>query len=376
MQKTRRNLALGGVGCCGLGGGAVALLFTLGLVGSIVAPSSSGSSSAAPEPVEAAQEAAASPTSTSASPTPDGTAVGLLATLAVADGGDVPGFSGDLFAWNSDTDGNSCDTRDDVLRRDLTSVVLQAGTDGCVVLRGTLTSPYSGQQVDMDHESGTVEIDHLVPLEDAWRHGASGWSPEMRATFANDPLNLVTVLADDVSLKAGAGAAEWLPTDDGYRCEYVARQVAVKKKYELTVSADEADAMGTVLRACDGLPEFTADTAWPAPGQGDIAATEPEVTQAPAPVTQAPPTTQPAPVETTTAPQEAKKAPAETKKAPAAPKQEPAPEKSTKAPASDEGSVYYKNCTEARAAGAAPIHRGEPGYASKLDRDDDGVACE
>jgi outer membrane biosynthesis protein TonB len=125
--------------------------------------------------------------------------------------------------------------------------------------------------------------------------------------------------------------------------------------------------MERVLGDCEGFLAIEDDDQWPATGEGDVVATESEPAPAPA-------TTEPAPAPEPEPEPEPKPEP---EPAPA-PAPEPAP-KTTSAPKSESsggGDVYYKNCTAAREAGAAPVYKGDPGYAKHLDRDGDGVGCE
>ncbi|MFF1509145.1 HNH endonuclease family protein [Streptomyces sp. NPDC058326] len=151
-------------------------------------------------------------------------------------------------AW-ADVDGNGCGTRDDILKRDLTGVRF---TDGrCKVASGTLTDdPYTGTDVRYVRGRSKVDIDHVVALSDAWQKGAAKWDPGTRRRFANDPLNLLAVDSAANRRKSDGDAATWLPPHKAYRCTYVARQVAVKKKYGVWVTAGERDAMKRVLRNC------------------------------------------------------------------------------------------------------------------------------
>jgi hypothetical protein len=95
-----------------------------------------------------------------------------------------------------------------------------------------------------------VQIDHVVALSDAWQKGAQKLSPQKRTAFANDPLNLLAVDGPTNLRKGDGDAATWLPPNKAYRCQYAARQVAVKKRYGLWVTAAERDAIARVLRAC------------------------------------------------------------------------------------------------------------------------------
>lgn len=157
--------------------------------------------------------------------------------------------------WSDDVDvelgHNRCNTRDDILRRDLAEVRLRPGS--CLVQRGILHDPYTGATIDFTRgpeTSEAVQVDHLVALADAWYKGARDWDDARRRDFANDPRNLLAVSARANFDKAFRDAAGWLPPNVSYRCEFVARQVAVKADYRLWVSANEKDAMRRVLQAC------------------------------------------------------------------------------------------------------------------------------
>ena len=159
-------------------------------------------------------------------------------------------------AW-ADVDGNGCDTRNDILRRDLDDVRTR-DDDPCIVQRGVLDDPYSGRTIEFRRGEGTsddVQIDHVVALSDAWQKGAQQWSRERREEFANDPLELVAVDGPLNQAKGDGDAATWLPPRN--RCPYVARQVAVKLRYGLWVTAAEREAMVDVLTDCPGeaLPQ-------------------------------------------------------------------------------------------------------------------------
>lgn len=173
-----------------------------------------------------------------------------LAELPVRDLDPLDGYRREEFgeAW-SDVDGNGCDTRDDVLARDLTDVVL--ADDGCRVLSGTLPDPYTGTTISFVRgpQSAQVQIDHVVALADAWRTGASTWADARRLAFANDPANLLAVQGAANQSKGAGDASQWLPRS-GYRCAYVLEQIRVKSAYGLWVTADEKAAMSDVLDGC------------------------------------------------------------------------------------------------------------------------------
>lgn len=151
-------------------------------------------------------------------------------------------------AW-ADTDSNSCDTRDDILKRDLKDVKFTGGH--CRVSYGLLDpDPYSGKDITYRRGASQVDIDHVVPLSDAWQKGAEYWDAGKRIALANDPLNLIAVDASTNRGKGDGDAATWLPPNGPYRCTYVATQVAVKKKYGLWVTGAEKAAMKKVLAGC------------------------------------------------------------------------------------------------------------------------------
>lgn len=153
-------------------------------------------------------------------------------------------------AW-ADVDHNGCDTRNDMLNRDLTNKQWRAGTHDCVVISGTLADPYTGRTLEFSKaQAVAIQIDHVVALGDAWKSGASRWSASMREQFANDPLNLLAVDGSSNESKGDDDAAEWLPPNVAFRCTYVERQVAVKTRYDLSVTPAEAGAMTAVLDTC------------------------------------------------------------------------------------------------------------------------------
>ncbi|MGC4998062.1 HNH endonuclease family protein [Streptomyces sp. DT195] len=160
------------------------------------------------------------------------------------------GYSRERFgsAW-ADTDSNSCDTRDDILKRDLKEVKFSGGK--CKVTFGVLEpDPYSGKTVTYRRGRSLVDIDHVVALSDAWQKGAKYWDTSKRIALANDPLNLLAVDASTNRGKGDGDTASWVPPEKKYRCTYVAAQVAVKKKYDLWVTSAEKSAMKKILASC------------------------------------------------------------------------------------------------------------------------------
>lgn len=256
-------------------------------------------------------------------------ALALLTSLAVREHGPKLGYARDQFgpAW-ADTDRNGCDTRNDILRRDLREASPKPNTRDCVVLTGVLADPYTGGSIRFERGGPSeVDIDHVVALGNAWVSGAGEWPFKQRLALANDPLNLLAVEAAANRAKGDHDAATWLPPSDRYRCTYVARQIAVKAKYGLWVTPPEREAMARVLRDCPDEPAPIGDAPIlapinpPEPGRADAGSS------------------------------------------PRAPARAAAPD--------------YGSCKEAKAHGGGPYVRGkDPEYAYYQDRDGDGVVCE
>lgn len=291
---------------------------SLVMVGTLVAPTGAAVSAAQPRTSATAVQAAVPLM-----------AVAAVKALPVKGRAPMTGYDRAKYgqSW-ADTDRNGCDTRNDVLRRDLRAYVLKAGTRGCLVLRGTLRDPYTLKTIGFVRgpASARVQVDHVVALGDSWAKGAQQWPAAKRAAFANDGLNLLAVDGPSNQRKGAGDAATWLPPNKAYRCQYVARQATVKRKYGLSVTKAERGAMLGVLTGCLNQRLVVA-TAFRLGGG-----------TTPKPVVKATPKP--------------------------APRPQPQP------------AVYYANCDAVRAAGAAPIHRGDPGWEPKFDRDGDGVGCE
>ena len=178
----------------------------------------------------------------------------VLESLAVKGRAPNTGYSRDQFgqAW-ADVDRNGCDTRNDMLKRDLTSIEFKVKSRDCVVLSGILLDRYSGETINFlrgNVSSMEVQIDHVVALSNAWQTGAFKLSVAQRTAFANDPMNLFAVKGRLNSQKGDGDAATWLPPLKSFRCAYVAQQIAVKAKYSLWVTAPEKEAMVRILTAC------------------------------------------------------------------------------------------------------------------------------
>ena len=185
-----------------------------------------------------------------------GDAASALAALPVKGRAPKTGYDREQFgsAW-ADVDRNGCDTRNDMLKRDLDGETFKPGTHDCVVLTGTLNDPYTGKTIAFKRGQGTseaVQIDHVIALSDAWQKGAQQLSPEARTNLGNDPLNLMASTGRPTRARATATPPPGCRRLRSYRCTYVARQVAVKAKYRLWVTQAEHDAIAGVLAGCPG----------------------------------------------------------------------------------------------------------------------------
>lgn len=251
-----------------------------------------------------------------------GTALALLQTLPVKGRAPKTGYDrvADFGPAWEDADHNGCDTRNDVLRRDLTGITTRPGTHECVILTGTLTDPYTGHVIDFQRGEATstaVQIDHVVALMNAWESGAQQISQDQREELANDPLNLLAVDGPTNEAKGAGDAATWLPPYKPFRCTYVARQITVKAKYDLWVTPAEHDAMAGILAGCPDQPVATAAGVAVEPAPVTVAPAPAPAPVKPAPAVPAPAPAKPAPAPVRPAP--AKPAPAPAKPAPAAP---------------------------------------------------------
>ena len=198
----------------------------------------------------------------------------MAATLAIKGAAPQTGYDRSQFGpdWtdNVAVNGghNGCDTRNDILRRDLYPYQIMANTNGCVVASGTLNDPYSGKVIEFVRgttTSSAVQIDHVVALSDAWQKGAQQLTLAQRTELANDPLELLAVDGPTNAPKRDSHAATWLPPNKSFRCTMVSIQVNVKAKYGLWVTPAERDAIDTVLNTCPGQP-LPTHTNVPPPG--------------------------------------------------------------------------------------------------------------
>jgi hypothetical protein len=191
----------------------------------------------------------AAPTQVTQQPT--GEAAAVLHELEVKGRAPKTGYTRTQFGdgWALQ---NGCDTRNIILYRDLVNTKVN---EKCQIESGLLHDPYTGKDIAFVRGTSTsddVQIDHVVALSDAWQSGAQQLTFSERVSFANDPLELLAVEGAANQQKSDGDAATWLPANKAFRCQYVARQIAVKKKYRLWVKSAEKDAMVRVLSTCPG----------------------------------------------------------------------------------------------------------------------------
>jgi len=179
-------------------------------------------------------------------------ALAALNNLEVKGRAAKTGYARSQFPHWSDPDRNGCDARNDTLKRDLTNITYKVGTRDCKVIAGQLLDPFSGKVITFSATKVVIDIDHVVALSNAWQTGAAYFDKSKRSQIANDPLNLLAVDSKLNRQKGDGDAATWLPPSKAFRCEYVARQVAVKAKYGLWVTQPEKVAIDKILSTCVG----------------------------------------------------------------------------------------------------------------------------
>lgn len=161
-------------------------------------------------------------------------------------------------SWTDDTTApggrNGCDTRNDILDRDLLEKTYVA-ISRCptAVATGVLLDPYTSVLVPFTRGAQTgaeVQIDHIVPLALAWDLGARNWSDEMRTRFANDPANLIAVQGDANQDKGDKEPAVWMPPNAAFHCQYAMQFIAVLRGYGLPVDAPSKSALTRATETC------------------------------------------------------------------------------------------------------------------------------
>jgi hypothetical protein len=242
---------------------AVALL---GLLAAACSSSGTGESTGTLPGTPGASGATVPPTPTTVGPTttaPTTTAAATepvrdrLAVLAVDDRpSPVGSYRREDWPHWEDIDGNGCDARQDTLIRWSTTPATLDRSRRCKVLAGTWVSPYDGLVAASPAE---IEIDHLVPLAEAFRSGGWQWDAGRRRQFANDPMELVAASSSSNRAKSDSPPNEWRPARTESWCAYADRWVVVKATYSLTVTTSERDALGQMLDTCTPASER-----WPA----------------------------------------------------------------------------------------------------------------
>jgi hypothetical protein len=186
-------------------------------------------------------------TTETTAPIQAGSAREALASLPIKGRAPKTGYERDQFGSGWATV-NGCSTRDIIMYRDMTNV---AFSDECSISTGTLNDTYTGKAIQFTKaDASIIQIDHVVALSDAWQSGAQQLSKESRQQLANDPLELLAVSGKENQIKSDSNAASWLPPNKAFRCQYIARQIAVKQKYSLWVTAPEHEAMNEILATC------------------------------------------------------------------------------------------------------------------------------
>jgi len=173
------------------------------------------------------------------------TAEKQLKKLQVTAGGSISGYVRDDFhTW--DSQGKGCDTRDIVLQRDGKGVKT---VSDCKIVEGTWTSPYNGKTY---HSAQDLQIDHIVPLGDAWMSGANHWSDSKREDFANDlkDTELLAVDSSDNERKGDDDPSRWKPPNQDFWCTYAKDWISVKTVWKLTITSAEKSALEDMLHTC------------------------------------------------------------------------------------------------------------------------------
>ena len=176
-----------------------------------------------------------------------------LRELEVAPPGSMAGYSREKFPhWSDaqefgwDVSDTSCDARDAALIRDGKNV--RVG-DGCDVTSGEWRDPYTGRTYT---DPADIDIDHVVPLANAWRSGASAWDEARREQYANDPQVLLSAEDNANQEKGDKGPEAWKPPNEAEWCDYAVRWIGIKDKYDLSVNEQEKEALKQMLDTCEG----------------------------------------------------------------------------------------------------------------------------
>ncbi len=186
-----------------------------------------------------------------------------LAVQSTPSAGPMPAAA---FGTTKKVGGASCTSHDVILSRDLRNIVFSTGST-CRVSSGVLFDPYMAKWAWFSRTAtlNQVDMDYVVPLQNAWQTGAANWGATIRNAFANDPLELHAAATATIAAKANRDASGWLPPDGAFKCAYVIDQIEVKVKYTMSVLPAEKDAMRTALATCQSAPVTPSPTTCPPP---------------------------------------------------------------------------------------------------------------
>jgi hypothetical protein len=176
-------------------------------------------------------------------------AADLLARLEIRDEGSRRGYDREDFGEGWTTDAHGCTTREQVLAEESKAPITR-GSDGCSVEEGRWLSLYDG---DVLRDPDDLQIDHMVPLAEAWDSGASEWDAERRERYANDMRRTGALLAVSSEMnqsKSDQDPTEWMPPDRGVWCRYVNAWIVQKHGWHLTIDQAEHDKLAHVLATC------------------------------------------------------------------------------------------------------------------------------
>jgi hypothetical protein len=246
----------------------------------------------------------------------------MLNSLSVQDEVSA-GYLRSKFRLWIDVDKDSCNTRNEVLISESKEAV-KLGSK-CTLKSGTWTSKYDNVQVS---NAKDLDIDHMVPLKEAWQSGANNWNEATRTAFANDlgfAGSLIAVTAKSNRSKGEKDPNLWMPSQKNYRCEYISNWIAVKYRWSLSIDESEKNFLVLEVKNCGSKANVVA------PKLAIVVSASSSPTKTPTPT-------------------------------------------STPGQIND---PRYSSCTAAKAAGFGPYRKGiDPEYSWYIDRDADGKVCE
>lgn len=230
----------------------VVLLALAGVGGWVAVNPQSYESELVPETVAADGEGAAAGTASAGADDNSPLATAVLERIETKGRAPKTGYTREQF-YNGWPTVDGCSLRQRIIKRDFGETAVMDTDNPCNVIAGSYLEPYTGVWTtfaERSEISKQVQIDHIVALSDAWQKGAQNLDKDTRYAIATDPLNLIAADASANMTKGDGDAATWLPANKAFRCQYVARQIAVKYKYGLWVTPAEREAMERVLTPC------------------------------------------------------------------------------------------------------------------------------